>query len=204
MLAGLVVNRFRFGYNTGMEVKKLIYVTGNPSKFLAAQTFFSGTQIELVQEKLDLTEIQHESITEIAIDKAIKAFEVVKAPLFVNDTGWYIEALKGFPGPFMHFMCDWLEPEDFLALMGRHDNRKIICRQAIVFTDGTQIKSFSHDVVGEVLREARGELGVTIDKVVSLSGGKSISEERVNGAVAMDKEIELWQEFGAWLKENYT
>lgn len=185
-----------------MEIKKLVYVTGNPSKFLSAQTFFASSEISLVQKKLDLVEIQSESIEEIAINKAKAAFEIVQEPLFVNDTGWYIEALKGFPGPFMHFMCDWLTPEDFLALMSRHENRKIICRQAIVFTDGRQTKSFIHDVIGEVLREARGELGVTIDKVVSLTGGKSMSEERVNGPVAMDKEIVLWTEFEKWLKEN--
>lgn len=190
------------GYNTGMEVKKLIYVTGNPRKFLGAQSFFEGSNVELAQKKLDLVEIQAESVEEIAIDKARQAFEIVKEPLFVNDTGWYIEALKGFPGPFMHFMVDWLEPEDFLALMSRHDNRKVVLRQAIVYTDGKQTKSFVHDIEGEVLREARGTLGVTIDPVVSLTPGKSISEERERGPVAMDKEAKLWEEFAKWLESN--
>lgn len=185
-----------------MEKKKLVFVTGNPRKFLSAENFFKKSEYELVQKPLEITEIQSESIEEIAKDKAEKAFKVLQKPLFVNDTGWYIEALRGFPGPFMHFMVDWFEPEDFLALMQRHNNRKVILRQAIVYIDGRQTQSFVHDIVGEVLRVARGHLGVTIDPVVSLTQGMSISEERESGPVAADKEAVLWNEFLSWLKTS--
>ena len=76
----------------------LYYITGNISKFETARGFFGPLGVEIVQKKLDIIEIQSDSTEEIAVDKANKAFSKLKHALIINDSGWYISALNGFPG----------------------------------------------------------------------------------------------------------
>lgn len=178
------------------------YITGNEGKLKTAQKFLEKYSIEVIQKRLDIKEIQSESIEEISIDKAQKAFQILKEPLFVNDTGWYIEALNGFPGPFMAFINKWLQTEDILSLMQNHTNRKITMRQVFTYKDKDSIKTFTHDVSGTVLTEIRGNTGNMVDRIISLSpNGLSISEEKDNGNFEFDFEKQIWSEFGEWLSK---
>ncbi len=64
----------------------LIYVTGNQAKYLTAKKYFEPLGVDVVQKKLDIPEIQSDKIEEVALDKAQKAFNILKQPLIVNDT----------------------------------------------------------------------------------------------------------------------
>ncbi len=138
-------------------MSSLIYVTGNDSKFMHAQEALMPFGITLIQEKVDTEEIQSDSIESVAHDKAKKAFTVLQKSLFVNDAGWIIPSLNGFPGPYMKFVNEWFSPQDFLNLMRDKTDRRIILRQVIVFTDGKMTKEFIHDETGEIVKEARGK-----------------------------------------------
>lgn len=45
-------------------------------------------------------------ITLIVEDKARRAFETVGRPVIVEDTGLFIDALGGFPGPFVKHVLE--------------------------------------------------------------------------------------------------
>lgn len=182
--------------------KTLTYITGNEGKLKTAQTFLQKYQIEIAGTKLPIQEIQSESIEEISKHKAEQAYELIKEPLFVNDTGWYIESLNGFPGPFMAYINKWLQPEDLLALMNRYTNRSIVMKQVITYKDETITKTFEHDSKGIILPELRGDTGNMVDKIISLSeNGLSLAQEKDNGNYEFDFEKQLWNEFGEWLKQ---
>ena len=50
--------------------------------------------------KINLVELQSDSLEQIARDKARSAFDSLKKPVIVEDDGLFIDALKGFPGPY--------------------------------------------------------------------------------------------------------
>lgn len=182
----------------------LHYVTGSESKFLTAQYNLQKFGITIAQTVLDIQEIQAETTAEVALDKAKKAFALVGEPVLVSDHGWYVTALNGFPGPYMKYVNDWLQPEDFLALMAAHDNRAVMLRQDLTYVDASTTKQFSHDVPGYLLSEPRGEMGTNWDKVVCITGdGKSVAEARdaIGSKLILKDDNEPWKSFATWFNE---
>lgn len=188
-------------------MNKLLYLTGSESKFLTAQHQLSQHGIELEQQALDIPEIQAATTEEVAIDKAKKAYALVGQPLLVSDHGWLVSALGGFPGPYMKYINNWLNPDDFLRLMTDATDREVTLRQDLIFTDGQTVKAFTYDITGEILTEARGKMGTNWDKVVSLTGdGKSIAESRdaIGSKLILKNTNEPWISFASWYLNEYS
>lgn len=89
--------------------REYVLVTGNDDKWREADRILRATSpsgvspILLVREKLDLPEIQASTTSEVAIEKARAAFDVLKRPVIIEDAGVELMALGGFPGPFIKF-----------------------------------------------------------------------------------------------------
>lgn len=81
-------------------MKKITFVTGNWSKILSAKQILEPLGIEVDHVKMDTTEIQADSVEEIAMHSAKEASEKLKCSVLKNDTGLFVEALDGFPGPY--------------------------------------------------------------------------------------------------------
>jgi len=87
-----------------MSESPLYFATGNKGKIAYAQKFLSPWKVE--GYKLDIDEIQANTIEEIAIDKAQKAFKATQRSIFVSDTGLVVPSLNGFPGPYTKYIID--------------------------------------------------------------------------------------------------
>lgn len=185
-------------------MNNLIYVTGNQAKYLTAKKFFEPLGVDVIQKKLDIPEIQSDKIEEVALDKAQKAFAILKQPLIVNDTSWLIEALNGFPGPYTHFITRWFAAQDWINLLRDHDNRNITLRQAIVYVDKDEHRIFSHDTLGIVLKTPRGNPeSSSFDQVVSLSpDGRSLAEIHEVQGYSIEGELPLWNQLSKWIKNK--
>ncbi len=81
-------------------MKKLIFVTGNKSKFQDVQRYLKhiDSNIELQMEDLDVPELQSLNVEKIAKEKAAYAWNILKKPLIVDDGGIFIEQYNQFPG----------------------------------------------------------------------------------------------------------
>ena len=86
----------------------MYFVSGNSNKFREVKAFMSGFNLE--QVTLDIPEIQG-SAQEIAKDKAVKAALQMGRPVFVEDTGLFLNALGGFPGPYVKYFFDGVKKE---------------------------------------------------------------------------------------------
>ncbi|MGH3897352.1 MAG: non-canonical purine NTP pyrophosphatase [Pseudonocardiaceae bacterium] len=76
----------------------------NARKFATAVEHLSPAGIELEQITLDLNEIQADSVTSVALHKAQQAFRALHRPIIIEDSGFYIDELDGFPGPFVKYV----------------------------------------------------------------------------------------------------
>lgn len=176
----------------------LYYITSNESKIKNARTHLS---IQFEIKELDIQEIQAESLEEIADDKAKKAFEILKQPLFVNDHAWYIPTLNGFPGPFMHYMNQWLTANDFLNLMLNKEDRSVILHEVICYIDQQQIKTFIAKYNGTILHTPQGE-GRSFDKLANFTNdGKSMAQRVFEGKNPLPT-APIWNEFAEWYSEK--
>ena len=186
-------------------MKLIYYATTSAIKFEMAGTHLKNHGIKVVQKKIEIKEIQSDSIREIAVDKAKKIFAIIRRPLLVNDSGWFITALNGFPGAFMAYVNKWFTADDFIALMKGKKNREIILKQIVVYIDNGGFKVFEHDSVGEVLKRASKNVGRPSEMIASFSNDNfSLTDKRISGKIglALEAEAELWHEIANWLKKN--
>lgn len=176
----------------------LYFVTENKEKFQNATIILSEFNIQLENKSLPLIEIQSDSLEEIAKDKARQAFSLVKQPLIVKDDGWYITALKGFPGSYMKSVNGWFSPDDFLHLIEPYTNREIVFKDSLCYTDGKQEKIFTNTIRGEIVRTPKGK-GVPSAMISSFRKDGKTMAQCINEGIHFANDGEsIWYQFATW------
>lgn len=137
--------------------KEIIFITGNKYKFQVAQKSLAGSGFKLIQKKMDTPEIQSESVEEIAAFSARWAADTFKKKVVVSDGGCYIEALNGFPGPFIKYINKWFSVKDMLNLMKNKKNRRVVWRDCLAYCEpGKKSKTFICDFESGALAKNLG------------------------------------------------
>lgn len=130
---------------------RIVYVTGNSKKFEAAKHGLEESDVELVQKVIDLPEIQSSSVEEVAKYKAKYAAELLGEAVVVTDGGAYFKALRGFPGPFLKFINEWFEADDFIRLLDGKEDRSIDHVECLAYCEpGKDPVSFIATIKGHV------------------------------------------------------
>ena len=116
-------------------MKELTYVTGNQAKIESARSILEPLGYKVNQIKIDTIEIQNDDVLEIAKYSAKWASEKLKCNVIKNDTGLYVEALNGFPGPYTHYVDDTLGEDGLLKLLEGISNRKAYFKEVIAYCE---------------------------------------------------------------------
>lgn len=138
----------------------MIFATGNHQKL---KEFESILGIKLNHSDLDLDEIQSTDVEEVARHKAKQAYDILKEPVIVEDTGLYFEELNGLPGALVKFFVKKLTLEQMCSLI--KENRKAVAITCIAFFDGKELKTFKGETKGEIAKEPRGTNGFGWDPI---------------------------------------
>ena len=147
-------------------MNKVTLVTGNINKLISARQFLEPYGIQVDIAKMDTTEIQSDSIEEIAMFSAKEASEKLKCTVLKNDTGFFIDALGGFPGPYTHDVMDKLGTDGILKLMKGIRNRKAHYREAFAYCEyGKEPVVFTAITSGRLATRKSGKYGLKIDPI---------------------------------------
>lgn len=145
-------------------MKKIVYVTGNWSKILSAKQILEPLGIEVDNIKMETTEIQADTVEEVAMHSAKEASEKLKCSVLKNDTGLYVDALGGFPGPYTHYVDEKLGEDGLLKLLENEDNRNACFIEAFAYCEyGKDPIVFKSITKGKIAREKSGEYGWSWD-----------------------------------------
>ena len=109
---------------------KLTFVTTNHHKFQTLSNSLSSFGINLTNESLETPEIQDSDLIKIVEYSANWAIKEINQPLLVNDFGYFIRALNGFPGPFSKQVIDWFCLEDWQRLLSGLEDRTVVVKWA--------------------------------------------------------------------------
>jgi XTP/dITP diphosphohydrolase len=182
--------------------RSLIYVTGNELKFKVAQQALLGSGISLERKSLNTPEIQSSRVEEIAEWSAIWASRQLNQPVVVMDAGYYIEALNGFPGPFIKYVNEWFSAEDYLNLMQGKVNRRVVVRDCLAYCrPNGKPTLFCQAHHGELATEPGRQTGTSIDQVFIPAGfSHPISEIPPDELLAYWSNTTVWQELGLHLE----
>lgn len=189
-------------------MQKLIYLTTNPHKVNEANHFFNekyGFNIEIVEPDFEIVEIQAETCAEVASVSAKYAAEKLKCPVLKSDTGLYIDALGGLPGPYNHYFDKQIGVEKFLKMFKGEKNRKARIEHCFAYCEpGEEPIVFSGGGTGTIVMEPRGKLGRWHSFFYIPDGEtKTLSELQEED---YDNEAKFWgnaiEQFAEWYKEN--
>lgn len=114
--------------------------------------------INVVHFPIDLSEIRADTVEEVAKQKAINAYEDVGAPCITLDSGFFIDAVKGWPGTYVNDALNKLGIEGILRLLD-NDSRDCHIRPVLAYYDGflSHPVYFSTKLKGTLSQKPRGE-----------------------------------------------
>jgi XTP/dITP diphosphohydrolase len=174
--------------------KKITYVTGNWAKIASAKKALEPIGYVVENIKMETPEIQADDVTEVAKYSAKWACEQLKKPVLKNDSGLFIEALKGFPGVYTHYVDDTIGEDGVLKLLEGVKNRKAYFKEAIAYCEpGKEPIVFEGYTRGTIATKKEGKYGWTWDFVFIPEG-----EDKTLGCFPDD---ERW---GFWSLDSYV
>ncbi|MEM2990196.1 MAG: XTP/dITP diphosphatase [Halobacteria archaeon] len=178
--------------------KKLLFITSNLGKVEEARKFLSKLNVEIAQLNLKYPEIQSNSLMEIARYGAEYCYSKLKKPLFVEDSGLFIKALNGFPGPYSSYVFKTIGNIGLLRLMQGVEKREAYFKSVVAYHDGENIKIFSGIVRGKISYEAKGSSGFGFDPIF-LYGAKTFAELTVEEKNKVSHRSKSLSKLARWL-----
>ncbi|MBQ9791764.1 MAG: non-canonical purine NTP pyrophosphatase [Clostridia bacterium] len=141
-------------------MKEITYVTGNWAKIESAKMILEPLGVKVNHIKMDTTEIQADDVEDVAKFSAKEASERLKCSVLKNDTGIFIEALNGFPGPYTHYVDETLGEDAILKLMEGKTNRRAYFKESLAFCEyGKEPVVFNAITYGTIDTKKSGTYG---------------------------------------------
>ncbi len=152
-------------------MRNIVFVTGNKGKFREAAEILAAKDIELLQNADGYPELQEDELEPIASYGARWAADKLGHPVMVDDSGLFINALNGFPGPYSAFVEDNLGNSRVLKLMEDETDRSASFRSVIGYCEpGGEPVVFTGTVEGSIAFEERGTGGFGYDPIFEYEG----------------------------------
>ena len=183
----------------------LYFVSTDNGKFEIIQSILGQYGLDLVQKPIELEEPESDNLKEVALGKARQAYEKFRVPLIVEDTGFYFEAYKGFPGQHSKWVFQKIGyPGLFKLLTGK--SRKAYFHSVICLIDGpNSYKFFEGKCNGTVASKVSKKISPTLayarifiakgDKVPSIETPKAERFNKSQRGIAAHA-------LGKWLKDQ--
>ena len=189
--------------------KVAFFVTGNVHKFHEARAVLREFGISTAMLNLDTTEIQADDVDTIAKTSAIEAAKKSRMPIFVEDAGLFIDALKGFPGPYSSYVYRTLGTRGILKLMQGASRRDAHFYSAVVFSDSgkaSSAKCFIGKVNGKIVYKEQGKMGFGFDPIFapSAESDKTFAEIAQQEKNQRSHRAEALRKFGSWYIKHYA
>ncbi len=184
---------------------KIHFITGNENKVEEAKKKIGPLGFEVIQKNLNPPEIQSDNLEDVALFSAKWVSERFSEPFFLEDAGFFVDSLNGFPGVYSAYVFETLGYMGILRLMDGIEERSARFAAVIAYHDGKQIKSFGGEVSGHITQEPRGSNGFGYDPIFIPEGESrtfaEMSAEEKGRVSHRGRALEKMQE---WLKEKDT
>ncbi|HMF78689.1 MAG TPA: non-canonical purine NTP pyrophosphatase [Bryobacteraceae bacterium] len=138
-----------------MTVPRLRFVSRNLHKLAEAKAILDPLGIVVAPVEKAIEELQTTDTAALVRDKALRAFEYLGEPLFVEHTGLYLDYLNDLPGGLTQIFWDSLQADRFAQLFG-HTGNRVLAKTLIGYIDGKKFHLFEGAIAGTISLEPRG------------------------------------------------
>ncbi len=151
-----------------METLNLL--TKNPFKLATARLALAPLGIEVEPVELDLPEIQADTNLEIARAMAVEAARFLNRPVAREDHGFFLNALPGFPGPYMNYIEKRIQPSTVIDWLRDQEDRAGYFELGLVYAQPSgEVQEFVAQVPARIvdsLQEGARDFGW--DNIIAL------------------------------------
>lgn len=189
-----------------LKGKVIFFATNNFHKFNEARRVLARHKIAVGMLRVKALEIQSASLSDVAQSSAVDAFGRCRLPLIVEDAGLFVNALKGFPGPYSAYAYKTVGNAGLLKLLKGVDDRKATFRSAIAYYDGHGAPMcFEGEAAGEITCEERvgnGNSGFGFDPIFKPAGStKTFAEMMIEEKNGFSHRATAVCKFAEWYKQ---
>jgi XTP/dITP diphosphohydrolase len=135
-----------------LQQDNIVFASTNHNKYFEVKSILlslnHGLIVDFVQA--ELTEVQSDSLEDIAKEKAKNAFAKVDRPVIVEDDGLFINILNGFPGPYSSYVLKTIGNTGILKLLSDLPSRSASFHSVIAFYDGKGLSIFEGRIDGKI------------------------------------------------------
>jgi len=158
-----------------VKIDDLVFVTSNEGKRREAEAVLG---FALRHQGLDLVEPQSLDLHEVVRSKAAAGFELINAPVLVEDTGLELLGLDGFPGPLIRWLLASVGADGICRIAHAFGDPRAVARCVACASDGSQTIIGEGAVSGTIARKPRGGGGFGWDSafIPDDSGGRTYGE----------------------------
>lgn len=177
----------------------ITFATSNPKKAEEVKRILEPYGIEVDIARVRKIEVQDDSIERIAAFSARILSRRIGRPLIVEDTGLFIDALRGFPGPYSAYVYRTIGLVGVLKLMEGIDDRTATFRCVVAYCEpsGEPI-IFKGEVRGRITYEVRGSTGWGYDPIFEPEGYRETYAELGVCKDEVSHRGKAFREFARW------
>lgn len=175
---------------------KLTVVTSNAHKAEEVAAFFAGIA-EIDHVSMDIPEYRYPKVREIAEEKARDAYRALRRPVIVDDTGFFIDALNGFPGPNAAYVFETIGNQGILKLMDGMTDRRAHFETVVAYASKEEVKSFQGTIEGTIV-QPKGREGFGYDPIF-LYEGRTLAEIPLGEKSTISHRARALAAFRAWI-----
>ncbi len=145
-------------------MNSLCFASTNQYKYSEIKSILQQYNLGVTFCKLDIKEIQSDSLEEIALEKCRYAFSKIKSPVIVEDDGLFIDKLNGFPGQYSAFVFKTIGIKGILELLRTCEDRSAYFTSIITYCNGQKPHVFTGKTRGWI-KEDETEGGWGFDPI---------------------------------------
>ena len=190
-----------------LKGRVIFFATNNVNKFNEARRVLAEYKIAVGMLRVKASEIQSANLREIAQTSAQDAFKRCRLPVIVEDAGLFIDALRGFPGPYAAYAYKTIGNKGLLKLMENVEDRKATFQSVIAYCDsysGIPV-CFEGEAAGKITNEERrgnGKSGFGFDPIFQPSGSeKTFAEMTLEEKNGFSHRAKAVRKFAEWYKK---
>jgi len=189
-----------------LKGRAIFFATNNVNKFNEARKVLADYKITVGMLRVKVSEIQSDSLEEIAKTSVTESFKKCNLPVIVEDAGLFIDALNRFPGPYAAYVYKTIGNKGLLQLMENVEKRKAKF-QSVVAYYSAELKSpmcFKGETIGKITKEERRgdhKFGFGFDPIFKpANSDKTFAEMNITEKNKYSHRAKALQRFAEWYK----
>ena len=181
-------------------MQPIYFITGNTMKASEVKAILAKFGIDIVKKELDIEEIQSLDAEKIAKKKAMEAFRMIKKPLITEDTGLYIKAMNGYPGPFIKHFFNSIGPQGIIDFLKNRDRSAEAITVVAYCNSKGNVKTFEGKVKGRISTYAAAGSRFAWDTIFIPEGyDKTYAEIGAEEKNRISQRRKALEKFAEWL-----